>query len=443
LGTKISRSIFSTMLVTCARACLSLTARNSSLSGRQSRQTSRRFSGISYLMVSFLSRQLDENAKLIRVAVAFQKKADFELALKNLGDSWSPPPGLELVNSFGLKSGNYEIWKGNLASAAVKQLMQRFQILALFFIEGGSMIDLEEADNDRWTVYFLYQKVLVPGQDDKFSYVFSGYSTVYKFFFFQLPTPPTSPKPRKELVLDDDFDIFDRPCKTRISQFVILPPFQRKGLGPKLYSTIYDEYLDHPQTVELTVEDPNEAFDDLRDVSDLIFLRTTPEFSELQINKDIVIDMKGNAPTNIVDKAMHEACRKKYKIALRQFSRVLEMNLMSKLPESIRTGMLPEKSAAAPATPKQRHEYRLWQLLVKQRIYRQSKDVLGQLDIPERIAKLDETLSSVEFEYARILDLVEKREGLPAPNSNQSKRKLDEGEASASKKARVDSADES
>ncbi len=62
--------------------------------------------------------------------------------------------------------------------------------------------------------------------------------------------------------------------------------------------------------MEITVEDPNEAFDDLRDVVDLKFLRQLPEFNAITLNTKVVLPDQGSAPNNIVD---HDACE-----ALRQ-----------------------------------------------------------------------------------------------------------------------------
>jgi histone acetyltransferase 1 len=406
---------------------------------------------------------VDINAILREILpeVAFQKKGDFETAIKNVGADWTPPG--ELAATFNSRGTTFEIWKGNLADPAVKQLVKRIQILVPLFIEGGTPIDLDDPDVNRWTVFFLYQKKAATGDASANPYVFAGYATVYRFFFLQLPTPPPSPSEAdvEKAVLSQNFDLSLLPCRTRISQFIILPPFQSKGLGPKLYSHIFKTYIAHPQTVEITVEDPNEAFDDLRDIADLHYLRQLPEFQQLRLDTSITIPKTGPAPANLVDKAAYDAVRAKAKIAPRQFARVLEMHLMSQLPEPVRPGIVPEeeeeedekkKKAARRATKEQEHEYRLWRLMLKKRLYKFNRDALGELEIPERIVRLNETVSSVEFDYARLLaraeDQMEKeREDAAAANGSATngaaangKRKAEEevGEASASKKARVE-----
>jgi len=371
-------------------------------------------------------------------APAFQSKKIFDEAIRNTRADWTPPGAL--AATFARDDVTYEVWKGSLTDPAVKQLVKRIQIFVPLFIEGGTYIPTDEADDDRWTLFFLYQKKPIPGDDDRASYVFNGYSTVYRFFRYIPPTPPSSPSQYLTSALDQldihkEFDLSVLPCRSRISQFIILPPFQGKGLGPKLYNTIFQEYLRHPQTVEITVEDPNEVFDDMRDIADLHFLRQRDDFNALHIDTSIVIPNKdGVAPSNIVDREAAEAVRQRTKIAPRQFARVLEMHLMSKLPDSVRPGIEPEGPVSRP-TKDDKHVYRLWQLMVKQRVYRLNKDALGELEIPERITKLNETVDSVAFDFARLLIKAERYE--EGANGKGKRKAEEEGEGAASKKQKV------
>lgn len=91
------------------------------------------------------------------------------------------------------------------------------------------------------------------------------------------------------------------------------------------------------------MEDPNEAFDDMRDINDLTFLRTLPDFLNLKINAEATIRAKGVAPNDIVDLDYLEKLRRKVKIAPRQFYRVVEMQLLSLIPVGIRQSLLLEK----------------------------------------------------------------------------------------------------
>jgi histone acetyltransferase 1 len=372
-------------------------------------------------------------------------------ALNRLPGTWTPPG--ELVASFDSKGDSYEVWQASLAHEEIQQFLKRFQILVLLLIEAGTYIlkGTHDDDNtlDRWTVFFLYQKRPALDDTNRHEYHFAGFSTVYRFFPLVPLTPPASPSvlaDHSDSPLDkydfssNDFSLFSLPCRTRISQFLILPPFHSKGLGSKLYSTIYQKYLYHAETTELTVEDPSEAFDDLRDLADLTFLRKTPDFEQLKLNTSVIIPKKGAAPRNIVDPEVSEKVRRRYKIAPRQFYRVLEMNLMSRLPQTVQPGISVDDvgsgKKAVPAADD--HQYKLWQLLVKQRLYRHNKDALIQLEHGERLGKLTETLASVEFEYARLLALLEQRNEAAQNGQSHGKRRIDDvGEAPPSKRVRI------
>ncbi|PFH60873.1 hypothetical protein XA68_10186 [Ophiocordyceps unilateralis] len=378
--------------------------------------------------------------------VAFAKGSDFDANSKTFSDNWTPPGTLHAT--INTADGQFEIWMGNLADQPVQQLNNRIQILVPLFIEGGTYIgrtaDSDDAepdlsDADRWTVFLLYKTERLPDDPSKKSYVFVGFATVYRFFYFQAPTSQATDweLPKEQI------DLAELPCRTRVSHFVILPPFQAKGNGARLYKTIFEYYLQHPQTYELTVENPSEAFDDLRDVCDLAFLRTVPEFDELSLDASAKVPNSGVLPPLVVGNDTLESIRKKSKIAPRQFARVLEMHLMSKLPVSVRPTLDLDTEFPSP-TPADKHIEKLWELFVKQRLYRHNRDALSQIEAEERIGKLRETLASVELEYARILAAHERAtkhtKAQPRLQSN-GKRRLDELEREPdgpNKRARVE-----
>ncbi|KAI0177287.1 histone acetyltransferase type B catalytic subunit [Pestalotiopsis sp. NC0098] len=370
--------------------------------------------------------------------VAFQNKKDFEAAANAVPAGWTPPG--KLVKTIERDGETYEIWKGNLAEQSVKQLVKRLQILVLFFIEGGSYIGEDAEGNEdpeyslaRWDVYFLYKKQAVDIARNE--YIFHGFSTVYKFWMFESLTPPSTPPKLLEPKVDQSWELpkgdlsySEIPHRARISQFVILPPYQGKGCGAMLYNTIFGTHLNDALTKELTVEDPNEDFDLLRDLCDMKYLRANvPEFAELSVTSDISVPQKGGilhhnlqvthansatSPKAIVDVEVLDSIRKKTKIAPRQFHRLVEMHLMSKLPPSVRpVPATTDESMSPPKTGKpseaDKNAYTLWRLLLKQRLYRRNIGILAEFETTERIIKLNETLENVEWEYARILERLE------------------------------------
>lgn len=310
---------------------------------------------------------------------------------------------------------------------AVQQIVKRIQILVPFFIEGGTFIELKDPEwsLERWTVFFLYQKR--SGVESGVSpYLFIGYSTVYRYFYYQSPSNPTSGALKKQQgsAVDfrlpvSDYSFSSLPCRSRISQFIILPPFHGGGHGSRLYNAIFDYYLQEPQTLEITLEDPNEAFDDLRDVNDLARLRTLPDYVALRINANAAPQAHGPVPKDIVDEVKLERIRKRMKIAPRQFYRVTEMQLLSSIPTSLRLSVLPETSISKQSEDKEKErQYDLWQLWVKKRLYKHNKDSLTQLEASERKEKLDEALGAVELDYDRLLRALDHRTKGKASNGS-------------------------
>ncbi|KAG0647714.1 Histone acetyltransferase type B catalytic subunit [Hyphodiscus hymeniophilus] len=361
---------------------------------------------------------------------AFEKSIVFDAALRDASYATWRPPG-QLWKTIEADGRTMEIWKGSMADLAVQQMVKRVQILVPLFIEGGTPLGLDDPEwsMERWTVFFLYQKANHPAPSIS-PYTFMGYSTVYRYFLYQPILPPTSLSEKKKPIshpatLDfklpstENITFSSLPCRSRISQFVILPPFHGGGNGSRFYNSIFEFYSQERQTIEITVEDPNVDFDDLRDINDLLHLRTLPQFTSLRINTNATPRAKGPVPRDIIDLDALEKLRTKVKIAPRQFYRVMEMQLLSAIPLGIRQSMIEERiKLQGPELVAKKKEYHLWQLFVKKRLYRHNKDTLMQLDRTERIDKLEEALGSVEADFARLLREVDKRSGKKVAESN-------------------------
>ncbi|EDN07376.1 hypothetical protein I7I51_03356 [Histoplasma capsulatum] len=358
------------------------------------------------------------------------------------------PPG-KLVHSYSSKQRNYEIWAGSLVNPEVRTLLDRIQIFVSFFIEGGRPIATDDLEwtLQRWTVYFVYEKIDPPTPTAP-SYSFVGYATTYRWYFY-LHEPSNS---NNHKITDipfpyaEEISFSNLPARLRIAQFLILRPHQQSGHGSQLYHTIHSACLADPTLHELTVEDPNEAFDYLRDTND--YKTLLPEFLKhnITINANPYPPEDSNAnngqnndskkarrsrrprfmPTStLLPTATLHALRIQYKLAPVQFAHIVEMYLLSQIPTSHRgSGVGMGAGEAAPTTtPMARllvqkwrapneddRRYYWWRMLVKQRLYKRHRDLLIQLDRAERLEKLEETVGNVEEGYDGLLKAFENRE---------------------------------
>lgn len=171
-----------------------------------------------------------------------------------------------------------------------------------------------------------------------------------------------------------------------------------------------DHFQHDTNLFEISVEDPSEAFDDLRDLCDLQRLRSIPAFSNLTVTDTIPHDhLKSDTPVPadlIVPSELAHNLRRQTKIFPRQFARLLEMHLLDKIPPLHRnTARITRKAASADSNDRR---YYFWRLLVKERLYKHNYDALAQMDHTERIEKLEETIASVQEGYERLLARVDR-----------------------------------
>ncbi|CAL1703427.1 unnamed protein product [Somion occarium] len=285
----------------------------------------------------------------------------------------------------------YEIFHCTWKTPGFREYHRRIQIFILLYIEGGSFIKEEE---EEWEFIILYEKRQRKHSPEVWTYHFVGYSTLFPFYCY----------PEK--------------VRLRISQFVILPPYQQEGHGSALYSAIYQYVLASPHIAELTVEDPAEAFEDLRDRNDLKMLLNHQEFMREALGESHVSTGGGPARhqrhrhgaesltsrTNGVggkkkkknegklmpptDKAFIAKWKGNLKIAQRQFQRLIEMLILKHIDDT------------DPIALKQ------YRIQVKDRLFRFNFEILMQLDQKERQAKLEETFQAVKKDYIRILNLI-------------------------------------
>lgn len=386
-------------------------------------------------------------------AAAFEDSAQED---KN-ASSWTPPG--ERIREYSRDGHEHEIWLASLTDAAAKEVLENMQILVPMFIEGGTTLQLEQDwTTQRWKLFLLYQV------DDKAAegsspYAFVGFGTSYRVFTFPDRKDPDQDDRRKLYSGEDVRDKvlasspdelvaalqtssvkspLELPSRERLSQFLILPTFQGGGHGQELYNAMYTTLTSFPNVREFTVEDPNEAFDDLRDLCDMRHLRANnPAFAGLKVNTDVPADKltsTSHIPTElIVSGETTNKIRKQSKIDSRQFGRLVEMQTLSTVPPTNRSrNRITRKEKSTNELDK---AYYFWRLYAKHRLYIFNRDPLMQLDLEERPEKVEGALDSVLEGYTVMLDKIEAKEqgnetvaGASVRRANRKRKVVDEDE---------------
>jgi len=149
------------------------------------------------------------------------------------------------------------------------------------------------------------------------------------------------------------------------------------------------------------VEDTSQEFDAVRDYADTTtLLDAFPPISFNPTPIPLTARRPKRVPTSdIIDTKALLQLRKSQKIAPRQFARMFEMHLLTRIPEENRTAGLARLTQKHRAADEQDRRYYWWRVLVKQRIYKKQRDLLMQLDPSERVEALDKAATSQQEEY--------------------------------------------
>ena len=268
------------------------------------------------------------------------------------------------------------LYKANNLVPGFVAYHERMQTFLMWFIEGVSYIDI---DDNRWDFFILYEKLPRTGKSlssskplsDEYQYCFVGYSTVYQYYAY-----PQNVRPR-------------------ISQFLILPPFQRIGLGSKLLAAIYKNYSEK-SIVDITVEDPSDDFQRMRDIFDCKLCMQLSWYQTL-------------APNTVWSNEMAVEAQNKYKLNPKQTRRVFEI-LKLKLtnrndPDQYRQFRLSIKQRLNAPYKKQIND--IERLHQRKAINDTNYELLmktNQIPREYRIKNLNKQYEEIESEYLQIIE---------------------------------------
>ncbi|KAK1290576.1 putative histone acetyltransferase type B catalytic subunit [Acorus calamus] len=195
-------------------------------------------------------------------------------------------------------SGSYtiEVIRMELRSMPIALLYSRLMPLAFLFIDGSSPIDISDP---RWEIYLVIKKMIDYSGESNFCAL--GFATVYRFYRY-----PES-------------------WRLRISQILVLPPYQGQGHGRRLLESINTVSVSK-NIYDVTAEEPSDYLKHVRDCVDtmrlLSFEPTTPALEPIvsQLKQTNLSKRISKFPLN-PPSALIESARDKLKINKKQFLR--------------------------------------------------------------------------------------------------------------------------
>ncbi|CAK1545703.1 unnamed protein product [Leptosia nina] len=198
-------------------------------------------------------------------------------------------PHGKLLHSFSVEPNDggdkrtFEVYYCETSTPGFLNFHKRLQTFLLWYVDAASFIDV---DDDQWTFFTMFEKLQTSEGSNR--YATAAYATVYRYYAY--------------------------PChlRPRISQVLTLPPFRKLGLCAHLVQTIYSHFTIMPEVLDITVEDPSQEFQRIRDYVDAKNCEKLPSFQLENLLKGFSSEMANQA-------------RSKYKINKRQARRVYEI----------------------------------------------------------------------------------------------------------------------
>jgi len=295
-----------------------------------------------------------------------ESKDEFTKHLTSTKETGFRPMG-EMIHSF--KSGEdetYEVYMCTESTPAFRDYHERLQFWIMFYIDAASYIDI---DDEHWKIFLLFKKSGAAGGEHHYSV--AGFITVYEYYAYGR-TDNTG----------DEAHTHTNMKRPRISQMLILPPYQRKGLGSVLLNSVYRSYKNDVNVVDITVEDPADNFIRLRDYVDTQNCLKLEAFS-----KDKVLSGFSDAMVNEAAKQL-KLCKKQARIVY----------------EIIRLKHISMKDAES---------YKSYRVDVKRRLYAPCQNQMDKLKKMEKYLSPEELVAFIkENNLQTILDREQRLEFL-------------------------------
>ncbi|XP_076026217.1 histone acetyltransferase type B catalytic subunit [Genypterus blacodes] len=256
----------------------------------------------------------------------------------------------------------YQIHKVDMTCPGFQEYHERLQTFLMWFIETASFID---ADDDRWDFFHVFEKY---NKDGETLYATVGYMTVYNYYVYPDKTRP------------------------RVSQMLILPPFQGEGHGAQLLEAVHRFYCTLPKVQDITAEDPSENYVKLRDYVLVKLCQGLASFAKDKLSLGFSPDMVTEAQETLKINKKH--ARRVYEI-LR-----LRATDMSNEEQSRQYRLEVKRRLFGPYKKNQREMTKMRKCLRPEELVSH----ISQLDTQMQHEELEKSYQVVVGEYRRIIE---------------------------------------
>ncbi|XP_048478077.1 histone acetyltransferase type B catalytic subunit [Plutella xylostella] len=257
----------------------------------------------------------------------------------------------------------FEVYYNETSTPGFLQYHERLQTFLLWYVDAASFIDV---DDDQWTFFTVFEKW--QSSEGDWRYASAAYATAYRYYAYPKHTRP------------------------RVSQVLTLPPFRKMGICAHLLQAIYSHFTIQPDVIDITVEDPSQDFQRIRDYVDARNCAELPAFQPEKLANGFTTEM-------------WQSARAQLKINKRQARRVYEILRLRATDISdaaaYRAYRLHVKNRLNAPHQKRKLEMKKLQKVLKPEEYAATISVAGASETHDR---LKSQYLALEQEYRRVLD---------------------------------------
>lgn len=306
------------------------------------------------------------------LAPGYVTNIDYFVSLLKKDDSFIPHG--KLLHSFthtpndGGEKRIFEVYYCEISTPGFLAYHERLQTFLLWYVDAASFIDV---DDEQWTFFTVFEKYRSNDGEGGWRFAVCAYATVYRYY------------------------AYPRHSRPRVSQVLTLPPFRRLGICANLLQTIYSHFTILPEVVDITVEDPSEDFQRVRDYVDAKNCETLPAFQPAKLLQGYSPEMVNQAHT-------------KFKINKKQARRIYEILRLKNTNISDKTAYLnyrlEVKNRLNAPFQKKKLEMKKLQKILKPDEFVATVNTTG---ISETHGRLANQYHALEEEYHRVIHRME------------------------------------